>query len=271
MTGIPLGLGTMKAGGAALLLVLWLPSVVAAPDSRIRTVDYEPAGILQLTGYVGYHIHFEFSQDERFVSLGAGDTAALDIGAEGNHLFLKPKAATVGTNLTILTNRHAYFIDFRALARQPRPEEPVYSVAYRYDKDKIQPADTPRPNASNDAASMISRAVVNRAYWFCGSPSLRPVYVVDDGLQVHLKFRPQAELPAIYATSTAGEESLVNSHIEGDEIIVHRLAKRLVLRRGREVACVVNRGDGEHEQRADGGTLDPDVLRLTGGNRHDFQ
>ena len=43
--------------------------------------------VLSLTGFVGYHIHFQFAPDERFVSLGAGDSAILDVGVEANHLL----------------------------------------------------------------------------------------------------------------------------------------------------------------------------------------
>ena len=34
--------------------------------------------------------------------------------AADNHLFLKPKAAKVGTNLTILTTRRTYQMDYSA-------------------------------------------------------------------------------------------------------------------------------------------------------------
>ena len=266
MSTIRLGPKSARTSLTALAFGLWLAPAIGAPDGRIRTIDYEPSGIVQLTGYVGYHIHFQFAPDERFVSLGAGDTAALDIGSETNHLFLKPRVATAGTNLTILTNRRTYFIEFRALARPPRPDEPVYSVAYRYESGVAQATAEQRPPVAGDATGPLTRPIINRAYWFCGSPALRPTYVADDGLQVRLKFSPQAELPAIYVESSAGEESLVNSHVEGDTVIIHRLARRFVLRRGREVACVVNRGSEIQEQRADGGTLDPNILRVTEGH-----
>ena len=232
-------------------------------DARLKIVDFEPSSVLQLTGFVGYHIHFEFAPDERFVNLGAGDTAAVDVGAEANHLFLKPRAPGPGTNLTILTNRHTYFIDFRALARAPRADEAVYSVMYRYPQELPILAGGPGGSVSNTAGVALSRPVSNRNYWFCGSNALRPVYAADDGLQLHLKFPAQAELPAIYVQSNTGEETIVNSHVEGDTVVIHRLAKRFVLRRGNEVACVVDRGSAERQQRADSGTVDPEILRTT--------
>jgi type IV secretion system protein VirB9 len=55
-------------------------------DPRIRTVAYDPAEVIRLDGYVGYHVHLEFAPGETFVNLGSGDTAGLEVGAEGNHL-----------------------------------------------------------------------------------------------------------------------------------------------------------------------------------------
>jgi type IV secretion system protein VirB9 len=234
----------------------------AEAESRLRVVDYTPTLILPLTGFVGYHIHFEFAPDERFVTLASGDTASLDVGAEGNHLLLKPKRATPDTNLTVLTNRRAYFIDFRALARVPRPEEVVYSVTFRYPSDET----SARPTTGSLAVGADlarSPAAVNRNYWFCGSAALRPANVDDDGIQVRFAFPPHAELPAIYAAAPGGGETLVNSHVEDDTIVVHRLASRFVLRRGAAVACVVNRSFDSPSRRAASGTISTAIARDT--------
>ena len=232
-------------------------------DPRLKVVDYQPTLVLPLTAFVGYHVHFEFAPGEFFINLGAGDTSSLDVGAEGNHLLIKPKQPTGGTNLTIITNRRVYFIDFRAVGRAPHPNEAVYSVAYRYpptdgaaEVSKLLPAEpvdrliAPRPTLNTD-------------YWFCGSPSLRPIGAVDDGLQLRLTFAPQAELPAVFAAEPDGAESLVNTHVENDSLVVHRLAARLVLRRGREAGCVVDRSSRAHDRRAANGTVDPAVDRST--------
>ena len=92
-------------GVAAVALVLVVSAAgaeVTPPpgvgDPRIRTVAYDPNQVVRLDGYVGYHVHLEFAPGETFVNLGAGDSAGLDVGAEGNHLFLKPREARVSTS-----------------------------------------------------------------------------------------------------------------------------------------------------------------------------
>ncbi len=250
---------------SAIAVMLWLLLGEAegnpASDPRLHVVDYRPTLVLPLTAFVGYHVHFEFAPGEYFVNLGAGDTSSLDVGAEGNHLLLKAKQPSGGMNLTILTNRRAYFVDYRALARPPRGDEAVYSVVFRYPDAEQPTAAVAKESASAEALLAGPRRELNRDYWYCGSPSLRPVAAVDDGLQLRLTFAPHAELPAVFAAEPDGEEALVNTHIENDSIVVHRLAERMLLRRGREVGCVVDRSVHSRERRAATGTVDERVDR----------
>jgi type IV secretion system protein VirB9 len=257
----------MFAPATAVTLWLLAGAAFADPpsDPRLRVVDYRSTLVLPLTAFVGYHVHFEFAPGEYFVNLGAGDTSSLDVGAEGNHLLLKPKQPNAGTNLTILTNRRVYFVDYRALGRPPRADEVVYSIAFRY-----ADAESPTVATSKDSPSVEmklggARAEQNREYWYCGSPSLRPIAAVDDGLQLRLTFAPHAELPAVFVAEPDGEEALVNTHVEDDSIVIHRLTERLVLRRGREVGCVVDRGARQRERRAVSGTIDEGIERAIRG------
>jgi type IV secretion system protein VirB9 len=244
---------------AAYSLMCTVPTLAA--DARVKVVDYDPHGVLALTAFVGYHVHFEFEPDEHFVNLGAGDTSAIDVGAEANHLLIKPRAPNGGTNLTIITNKRAYYVEYRALARIPHGEEATYSVSFRY----ALPAQvqTERPEVVRSGTRLDARPPTpNLNYWYCGSPKLRPVAAADDGLQLQLTFAADAELPAIYALAADGTEALVNSHSERDTVFVHRIAPRLVLRRGREVGCVVDRSERGATRRAASGTIDSGTERV---------
>jgi type IV secretion system protein VirB9 len=262
---------TRSAWGGASIVALVATAMVhgsqataeEAPDPRLRVVDYRPTLVVPLTVFVGYHVHLEFAPDEFFVNLGAGDTSSLDVGAEGNHLLLKPKQATAGTNLTILTNRRAYFVDYRALARQPHADEAVYSIVFRYPDSRPIAGAAPRDSTAVDTRLAAPGPPLNQDYWFCGSASLRPIAAADDGLQLRLTFAPHAALPAVFAAEPDGQEILVNTHVEDDMVVVHRLAKRFVLRRGREVGCIVDRAPHRSERRAEAGTVDRGVARTT--------
>lgn len=248
------------ASRSALILAASLAAARAgASDTRLHDITYDAGMVLGLTAFVGYHVHFEFAPDEHFVNLGGGDLSVVEVGAEGNHLLLKPRAATPGTNLTIITDRRVYFVDYRALARAPRAEEAVYSIRYRY-----PPVQAPAPVAGERVTGIrveTPPGVVYRDYWYGGDPTLRPQAAFDDGLQLKLHFPPQASLPAIYAVAADGTESLVNTHVEDDWVVVHHLATRFVLRRGAANGCVVDRNQRASARRADSGTVDPATER----------
>jgi type IV secretion system protein VirB9 len=230
-----------------------------AADGRLRSVPYDEGTVLGLTAFLGYHVHFEFAPDEHFVNLGGGDLSAVEVGAEGNHLLLKPRAATAGTNLTIITDRRVYFIDYRALARAPHPDEAVYSVRYRYPPAPVPTQETGERRAGGRIEA--PPGTMYRDYWYGGDPTLRPEVAFDDGLQLKLRFPAQASLPAIYAVSDDGTESLVNTHVEDDWVVVHHLASRFVLRRGAARGCVVDRNLRAAARRAASGTIDPATER----------
>ena len=247
----------IRSTALAVALVLCSSTATAATDSRIWSVRYEPDAVIPSTAFVGYHIDFEFAPNETFVNLGAGDTAALDVGAEGNHLFLKPKAVTSGTNLTIVTNQRAYHLDYRVLRRKDDglPSEVVYAVRFTY------PA--PPAVASIVTPSLSNPPIDNTDYWFCGSQSLKPTTVSDDGVHTRLTFAPRTELPAVFVKSADGAESLINFHVEDGVVVIHRIAQKFVLRRGREVACVQNHAFDRTGVPLNTGTVSPDAIRST--------
>jgi type IV secretion system protein VirB9 len=88
----------------------------------------------------------------------------------------------------------------------------------------------------------------------------------DDGVQTRLKFPARAEFPAIFVKNDDNTESLLNFNIEGNEdVVIHRVARRFVLRRGNLVGCVVNKsfeGSGEH---VNTNTVVPGIRRETKG------
>jgi type IV secretion system protein VirB9 len=237
-----------------------------AIDSRIRVAPYAPDEVYRLRGYVGYQIDLEFEPGESFVGLGSGDLESVTFAAQTNHLFLKPKAARVDTNLTVLTSRRAYHFDYTASARRPEPDidDIIYVLRFSYPS----PAST---GASEDALSraldQARAAPRNLDYWYRGSPELKPIAAADDGVQTRLRFGSLQELPAIFLRNDDGTESLVNFTIDGPDVIVHRLSRRLIVRRGHLTGCVVNRAFGGAGGRVSSGTVTPAVQRVTRGPR----
>ena len=232
-------------------------------DARIRAAPYSADQVYVLKGFVGYQTDLEFDTGESFVGLGAGDIDGLSFVAQDNHLFLKPKAAKVGTNLTILTSRHTYQIDYSATAALPDASEPVtYVLRFTY---PVSPKDT--GEASDRVLAAESKRPRNIDYWYCGDPSIQPSAASDDGVHTRLTFAAKAEQPAIFVLNEDGSESLLNFSMDEGDVIVHRVARRLILRRGHLAGCVVNKGYTGSGDRLKSHTVSEEVERLTPGAR----
>lgn len=255
----------------ALLLVLMGLAVEAraetspAPgllDARIRAAPYSADEVYRLRGFVGYQTDLEFETGESFVGLGAGDIEGLSFVAQDNHLFLKPKAAKVGTNLTILTSRRTYQFDYSASSALPDASEPVtYVLRFIYPSQPKQEA------AETLAFAAESHRPKNIDYWYCGDPTLQPVAASDDGVHTRLTFAAKAEQPAIFVLNEDGSESLLNFSMDEGDVIVHRVARRLILRRGHLAGCIVNKGYTGTGERLKSHTVSEEVERTTPGAR----
>jgi type IV secretion system protein VirB9 len=250
--------------GALLMAQTPALSAAAPPsaDARIRVLVYAADEIYRLKGFVGYQIDLEFESGEAFVGLGTGDLDSLTFAAQDNHLFLKPRAGGIDTNLTVLTNRRTYHFDYSASDRRPDPAfgDVIYVLRFAY-----PPQGSPRVAAAleHDLANAPTKRWHNLSYGYRGSPQLKPTSAWDDGVQTRLRFDPHEELPAIFIRNDDGTESLTNFTVDAGELVVHRIARQLVVRRGGLQGCIVNEGFSGRGQRLDSGTVAPEVERIT--------
>jgi len=231
-------------------------------DSRIRTVVYDVAKVYRIEGRIGYQIDIQFADDESFVGLGAGDLQGLSFVAQGSHLFIKPRSAQVDTNLTVLTTRRTYHFDY-TVSREEESDRSneLYALKFEYASPAGDPALVDR------LLNAGSGATRNLDYWYCGEAALKPVYAADDGVRTWLRFAARAELPAIFVRNDDGSESLLNFNIDGADVVVHRVARRLIVRRGKLTGCIVNAGYVGSGDRVGSGTVSPTVQRSTRGGQ----
>jgi type IV secretion system protein VirB9 len=269
----------MRGRSAIVLLSAWgiccLAAAAAAasgqsflsalrPDPRIRVVPYRADAVYRLRGYVGYQIDITFAPGEHFVGLGVGDAKGVTFAADANHLFLKPRAVHVATDLTVLTNRRTYLFDYQS---QPWPPDPagadvIYALRFEYPPPLASRSRERRRRIEQDLAAARSARARNYDYWYCGAPSLKPVAAWDDGVETTLVFGAHAELPAVFARNEDGSESLVNFAVRGGRIVVQRVARRLIVRRGKLAGCIVDRAFAGGGERLESGTIAPNVDRL---------
>ena len=260
------GAGTVVAVLCALVTVLAHAETIpigGRVDPRIRSAYYDPNQVYELYGFVGFHLDLEFAPDEQFVGLSAGDPKAVTYSAHGNILTLRPKVAHDAMNLTVTTTAHRYYFDYTIAPRPDRDETDVmYVVRFTYPPPPVTAPKTPRTERiAADFAGAEAARPKNTDYWYCGSPAIKPTAVYDDGIETHIRYGAREELPATFIRHADGSESLLNFTVEGDEVVIHRVARRFVVRRGSLTGCIVNKDFTGGGERLHSGTIAPDVIR----------
>lgn len=259
-----------------LFLLPWTANALEIPaggefDQRIKFIAYNPAEVVGIMGHYGFSTHIEFAPGEKIVKIGIGDRKAWDISEQNNHLFLKPIAKQPITNMTVLTNYRVYNFELNAHASKrgahPEPNDMCFQVKFEYPASAARAAE--RVAEKEKLRDMLNQndesQPKNFNYWTKGSKTLSPNKAYDDKRFTYLTFANNKEMPAIYIENPDGTESLVNSHVEGDVIILHKVADKFVLRKGLLVACVYNRSYDEDGITNERGTTIPGVKRQIKG------
>lgn len=204
-------------------------------DPRIHEVLYDPAEVVELHGVLGYQLSLEFDPNEHIENVAIGDSLGWQVtpNRKANLLFLKPMSQRPDTNMSVVTNLRRYNFQLSVRARGAAKSIP-YSVRFIYPAPvMVTVAPPPPPEPPLDR---------NHAYSYQGSAGATPIRLFDDGQATYFAFGHDDDLPAIFAVESDGSETVVNSHMRDGYIVVDRLARAFVLRRGKEVAKIFNDG-----------------------------
>ena len=232
-------------------------------DNRIRTTTYNADEVYKLNGFVGYAIELIFDEGETFSGTGGGDLGGVTIDAHGNSVLLKPKAAIVATNLVVFTDRRAYRFDYSVSARRPdrSVDDLIYAVRFVYPPKKGANGEIIETKIEHELSGADKVRPRNIDYWYCGRRSIMPTAASDDGVHTRLTFGDRSEIPAIFVRNEDGTESLLNFSMDAGDVVIHRVAPKFILRRGRVTGCIVNRGYQGAGLRLDTGTVSPKIER----------
>lgn len=242
------------------------PTYPAEGDARIRYVDYDAANVVKIVARYGRQTFVKFADDERIEDLGGGDTAAWEIGVaqRQNSFFIKPKDRSPNTNITVITNKRFYNFE---LQLDTGKGQNMYMVWFRYPSEeaKARSATDSRRRAEDMLKKGGAGQAQNRNYTMQGSDSIAPIEAWDDGQFTYLRFAPRADFPTVYYVAEDGTETLANNHPEDDLIVVHRVAKKLVLRKGNLVTCIFNESFDPVGAKRPTNTKSPAVERVIRG------
>lgn len=249
-------------------------------DPRVRSLEYNKWDVTRLTTFFGVSTHIAFGADEKIVDIALGDPTAWEIIPRVNNLYIRPLADNPDTNLTIITDRRSYqfalFTATRSETDKTAWQDPnlIYSLRFLYadeenERLRREEEKTALQAKLDDAKETLKSqnlAEENIDYWVAGSKQITPTKAKDDGRFIYLTFSNNRDIPAIYEVDEFGEESLINTSVEGNIVVIHRMVKQLRLRKGSYVACVINRSfDLDSGKDNTTGTISTEVKRTIKG------
>ncbi len=205
------------------------------PDSRLRTIDYDPAAVVKLEGCQNFQTMITLASDEHVENVGVGDSAAWQVtpNKRGNLIFVKAIAPKGYTNMSVVSDKRSYSFELRTASESDCAHGRItYELRFRYPPAQssgtpVNPASPPDPNAFLPVPEKR-----NAAYTFSGAADLVPIRVFDDGISTYMKWATGVTAPAVYALNSDNTESIVNYASRGDYFVVEQVAPAFVLRRG---------------------------------------
>jgi type IV secretion system protein VirB9 len=230
---------------SAILTSQVLSPALAAPvsqpvvsDSRVKTFVYNENEVYTVLTQYGYQTNIEFGIGEEIQTISVGDRVAWQIIPAGRRLFIQTLNDEAETNLTVVTNRHAYQFDLQSTRHNRGHEDRLVYVARFYYPDEDW--DQPEPLQAPD--NLLQPAVesqYNFNYTYSGPDSFAPVKIFDDGAATYFQFAA-GQQPSISMVNGNGQEVPAQASVQGGYLVVSGTAGQFAVRKGNEVVCVFN-------------------------------
>jgi type IV secretion system protein VirB9 len=254
-------------------------------DGRIKYVSYNSGDVVSVNAYPGLGIQIVFAPHEKILDIASGFTQGWEFMDRRNILYVKPKSIRSGetlfepeagkwdTNLLVTTSVRMYAFDLHLLSmagsKATQQRNASYRVQFSYPEDEA--AEARRKETLKRVDEGRKQPPVNWNYTMQAgknSDSIAPSMAWDDGRFTYLRFPNNRDFPAAFLVGGDKAESIVNSHLEStkpggakDILVIHRVARELVLRFGDSVVGVYNESFDPDGLPTDTGATVPGVER----------
>ncbi|MBZ9655467.1 P-type conjugative transfer protein VirB9 [Phyllobacterium lublinensis] len=237
---IAVGLVVLSLAGSAMQARAEIAPRRGSADPRVRTVYYNPANVVSVDATHGVSTMIVLGDAEKIETVAVGDSLSWKIepNKRGNIIFLKPVESKTTTNMNVVSDKHVYTFVLRARAEAEGDQ--TYMVKFRYPDEE---ADTKLLAEAQRLVSEPNRdnfdfGNTNTNYQFRGDRELKPSYAFDDGVKTWLRF--EGDIPSIFIVEGGKHEILANFRREGDYIVIDKIARQWMLRRGDYALCLFN-------------------------------
>ena len=236
--------------GAALCTV----AAAAHPQGAEQVLthyEYAADAIYPVRTGLGITTQIELSPSEKILDYSTGFSSGWDLTRRENVFYLKPRNVDVDTNMMVRTATHSYIFELKVVATdwktlaEARRDGVQYKITFTYPADTSFSQEKKKLQTHAQDSDLLPDRSYNFDYDYAtkskAAPWLVPVNAYDDGRFTYLKMSdlkqfPSGDFPAVYMREQAhGEDSLVNTTVEGNTIIVHGTYNYLVIRHGNDV------------------------------------
>lgn len=264
---------------AALTTVSWAHAAgepyaaVYSESDRVRRVEFKDDLVLQVVGYPDHPILLELDPSEPILGIAGGKVSGWEVEFKGSRLFVRPLDGARNTTVLVASKSRTYILDLVPGTSKMRSASFVSKIIVSYPSAPLPAAERVADPVAQAKAVLeettpleeAQQAARNQRYSLevvSEGQDIRPREVFDDGRFTYFRFPDNLPVPTIYKSAPgAKDEWLVNSHRDGDYIVVHGIAPLWNLRLTESVIGVFNDAFDPAGQAAAGDTTITGIKR----------
>lgn len=208
-------------------------------DRRIQTATYSPDNVFRVNGSIGRATIVQLEPGETIRRdngiMAMGDPNAWDVGPNksGDMVTIKPKTdQEPDTNFIINTNKRTYVLELKLVKDIAQT---TYLLRFNYPKPPEKGED---PFVGRNINQNPCSGIENRKYEKKGDLSISPSEVWDNGTFTCMRFPTNAPQPVVYAVLQDQSETLINSHMVNDILVIHGVNSMYKLRLNKLVLAI---------------------------------
>ncbi|MDG6896496.1 P-type conjugative transfer protein VirB9 [Actinobacillus delphinicola] len=238
-------------------------------DSHMQSINYNGADVTAIKAKDGYVTAISFGKDELVNDIAVGFDRGWQVVDSQNTIYLKPVAISENdvviepnpkdwnTNLLVTTNKNHYA--FNLILVPAKAENNAYFMMFKYPEEikklkKDQLLLAQQESESQKINAELNQFTVPKNWDYVmkvgkDSRTIAPTFAYDDGVRTYLGFKSETSIPAVFYYQ--GNQEMMSNTSQKKQgqfsvVVIHKTAKRFILRSGNQVVGIINNGFGKN-------------------------